>query len=122
MRLMPRYEEQPIRRFQRIGESREMFRVVGIDYGTDLIIMAETDKKILAYRKGRREWCAVGETRYYGPSFIVFTKKDKNTLISPLDSPEFDYSKDNSRKEALRKATEIFETGGFDESNNSKDR
>ena len=106
-----------IHRFVKNGKG--CIHVLGIDYGTDLEILLESGTKILVYRKGRREWYCIGQTKYYSPSFMVFTKGKpdaygREIVIDPLHSPEFEFGKQPDqmkRKEAYAQAVSHFTRG-----------
>jgi hypothetical protein len=84
------------------GKEQIRLHVVGIDFGSPLLIIEESKKSILVYQAGHTAWAGVGRTLYHSPAFLVF-EKESGTTLKTWNAPRFEYGR-GGRKEAYKKA------------------
>lgn len=95
-------------------QGKKCMTVSGVDWGTHLVILKETDTHILCRRPGCKCWqnLMVGYV-YCSPEFIVFEKEGAGVKNSTGDET-FEYTREN-KKEIKVKAFETFERKGQEE-------
>jgi hypothetical protein len=88
-------------------KGKNCVQVLGVDFGSCLELIKETDKGFLCVRRGHNGWCGLGQIRYYEPKFIIF-KKITDTEIEEMFGNIFNYNQ-KTKKEVFKKACEFFE-------------
>ena len=81
--------------------------IFGIDFGTPqgIKIIKQSSKKILGRIPGHTGWYCQGQTKYYGPEFIVLDKAGKGKIVDSWSTFPYDRK---TRKEELAKALKYF--------------
>lgn len=94
-------------RIERFSKGNKFyFRFLGIDFGSDLLIVEEREKYILAQVKGHRGWIGLGMTKYYNPRLLIF-EKESYLIKSDNAVKEWVYTRE-TRKETFKEALEYF--------------
>jgi len=93
------------------GKVKRCIRIPGVDYGAPLVIIEESDKRILCSRAGHQSWKGLGTWGYTEPEFFIFEKIEENVSTGGIEVEGtgygFEYDR-QSKKEVFQKALDYF--------------
>ena len=94
-------------RFHKDEKGKEWMEVLGVDHGNPkgLQVLKKNKDKVLARVPGHTGWYAIGMTKYYSPSLIIYERVGRDQVNS---LKEFEYTRE-TRKKVHEEAFEFFE-------------